>query len=103
MNSLLVIAEGEVELLVKGQSGAEIIIGRVGPGAVLGGACALGLTTCQLFSARRVQSAQEGHAEDSMSLAFDDLHKVVPTKRQDEFEPVAAYVMTATDLESISR
>eukprot|EP00928_Gymnodinium_smaydae_P096160 TRINITY_DN8436_c1_g1_i2.p1 TRINITY_DN8436_c1_g1~~TRINITY_DN8436_c1_g1_i2.p1 ORF type:complete len:1269 (-),score=265.19 TRINITY_DN8436_c1_g1_i2:150-3956(-) len=49
----MVIERGEVEVLLNFGDGTELLIGRAGPGSVIGGLFALGLTSCQLMSVRK--------------------------------------------------
>ncbi|CAK0821133.1 unnamed protein product, partial [Prorocentrum cordatum] len=51
-NRLILIDQGVVEASVPGAGGAPVVVGQFGPGAVLGGLRALGLTSCHVLTVR---------------------------------------------------
>jgi len=52
-NRFMVLDDGICDVLVPGPDGSEVVIGRVGPGSVIGGTLALGLTSTHLMTIRR--------------------------------------------------
>lgn len=59
-NRFMVLDDGVADVLVPGPDGSEIVIGKMGPGSVIGGTLALGLTSTHLMTIRRARVGSKG-------------------------------------------